>query len=76
MKVHFEGACAGGGIDAVEAWKQEGLIPYKTKSCTGLMMKKGNEKFFTDDMDRVTCGLCIRRWNKFARENNQIKGKR
>ena len=33
------------------------------------MMSLGNENYLTDDMDKVTCKLCIRRWNKYVREN-------
>lgn len=68
MKTHFEGRLAGSGSRALEAWENEKLIPYKTKKCNGMMMSIGNEKYFTDDMDKVTCKLCIRRWNKFVRE--------
>lgn len=68
MKIHLIGESAGSGSEALESWEHDGLIPYKTKSCTGFMMKKGNENFFTHDIDKVTCRLCIRRWNKFVRE--------
>ena len=69
MKVHFEGSIAGYGMEVEEKWRNEKLIPHKTKKCTGTMMSLGNEQYFTDDMDKVTCGLCIRCWNKFAKEN-------
>ncbi len=68
MKIHFIGESAGGGTEALASWEHEKLIPYLTKSCTGFMMPIGNEKFLTDDMDKVTCKLCIRRWNKYVRE--------
>ena len=69
MKIHYIGRSAGEGADAIEAWKKEGLIPYRTKMCTGTMLRLGNEKYFSDDMDKVTCKLCLRMWNKYVREN-------
>ncbi len=72
MKVHLVGKeTSGGGVQALESWEKENLIPYKTKCCTGLMMSRGKEAFFTDDLSKVTCGLCIRRWNKFLRKQKK-----
>jgi len=73
MKIHFIGEDAGSGMQALEAWDNEGLIPYKTRKCDGFMMKRGNEKYFTDNIDKVTCKLCIRRWNKLNRDQNKQK---
>lgn len=57
-------------IEALEAWNNEKLIPSVSKSCTGFMMELKNKKYLTDDMDKVTCGLCIRQWNKFVKIKN------
>jgi len=71
MKVHLEGMSPGSGPEAYDAWKREGLIPDKTKACTGFMMPVGNESNFTTDPAKVTCGLCLRRWNKFVNDKSK-----
>jgi hypothetical protein len=67
MKVHYIGESAGDSKEAYEAWENEGLIPEKTKLCTGFMMIKGNEDFFTNKVSDVTCGLCKRMLKKSFR---------
>lgn len=52
----------------LEIWEKENLIPDLVRKCDGLMMTKDNIKYFTDDMDEVTCKRCIKMWNKFVRE--------
>ena len=67
MKVHYVGESAGSSKEAFECWEKDNLIPIKTKRCTGTMMEKGNEAFFTEKVSDVTCGLCKRILNKSFR---------
>lgn len=59
MKIHFE-EILDAGIEALAIWQKENLIPYKIKKCTGLMMSKSCEAFFTDNIEKVTCKLCLK----------------
>ena len=70
MKIHLQQkseVAYGYYRQAIEAWDYEGLIPDLERKCDGLMMKKGNEKYFTDDIDKVTCKRCIKMWIKSIR---------
>lgn len=68
MKIHLEQYDKETEV-VLGIWEHEDVIPHLSRKCDGLMMSKGNEEYFTDDMDKVTCKRCIKMWNKFVRDN-------
>ena len=62
MKVHFEVVSVVSPHyqeQAEYSWQKDGLIPYREKLCSGLMMKKENSEFLTTDRKNVTCKKCL-----------------
>lgn len=71
LKTHFV-VIEYGSEQAQRAWKNEKLIPHRTKFCDSLMLLKGRELDFTDDVDFVTCKKCLIKIQRYAENRLDI----
>ncbi len=67
MKVHYQiESIVAPGYERIAAqqWEIGGLIPFATKLCDYLMLRRAQEDNFTKDETKVTCKRCLNKLNR------------